>query len=300
MYIGVAESDELVFEGNNTYGARIVFPLPLLTPVKFIYKPSLETELVPGVIESFVISEYLFREEAFDLVTRVRRGRIYKRKQVAQPENWTVMVTTPLAGASLLQTKRAVTFEPLAPSELNGKDNQQLLVVLGAGEAFSIWTVISKETVHTGELLVTLKARQSFGVLPEIDWNRVPDKSHLLRGKIESLLDDIYRAGAESVVDRAREAATAILSSYLQSKGVTEAGGKDLGALIELLDKQNGKHDQRIVRCAAEIPQRLHSRAKHAEQEKRDEIRPISEQDAELAVQCVGVMLCDLGWAKWV
>jgi hypothetical protein len=28
-------------------------------------------------------------------------------------------------------------------------------------------------------------------------------------------------------------------------------------------------------------------------------LRPIREQDAELAVQLVGTMLCDLGWAEW-
>jgi|ERR1035437_4133212 hypothetical protein len=89
-------------------------------------------------------------------------------------------------------------------------------------------------------------------------------------------------------------------SAYLQNEGIAEANGKDLGALIELLVKRNDKNGQRIVACAAEIPQRLHSRGKHAEQEKHDNLRPIREQDAELAVQCIGVMLCDLGWGRWV
>jgi HEPN domain-containing protein len=160
--------------------------------------------------------------------------------------------------------------------------------------------VTNKETVHTREILVTLKARQSLGALPELDWNLLPDKSGLVKGKIESLLDDVYRAGAESIVDRAREAATAILSAYLQNEGIAETNGKDLGALIELLVKRNDRNGQRIVACAAEIPQRLHSRGKHVEQEKHDNLRPIREQDAELAVQCIGVMLCDLGWGRWV
>ncbi len=197
------------------------------------------------------------------------------------------------------QKQRAVSYASVNPVELDVKSGQQQIVILGSRSAFSIWTVIHKEVVHTREVLVTLKSRQSFGALPEIDWNRVPDKSGLVKGKIDGLLDDIYRAGAESVVDRAREAATAILSAYLQNEGVSDASGKDLGGLTDLLDKRNGKNGQRIVRCAAEIPQRLHSRAKHAEQERHDDIRPISEQDSELAVQCVSVMLCDLGWAKW-
>lgn len=300
MYIGIGESDQLVFEGSSTYGAYVIWPRPLLTPAKFVFDVSSETQLTPAEISSFVSAEYLFREDAFDPVTRIRRGRFYKRKQGAQPEHWTVMVSPPLAADTLLLQKRAVTFEPLIPSELDVRSNQQLLVILGAERSFNIWTVANKEAIHTREVLVTLKSRKSFGVLPEIDLSKLTDENHMVRGKIEALLDDVFRAGAESIVDRAREAATAILSAYLQSDGVPEANGKDLGALIELLEKQNGKHSQRIVRCAAEIPQRLHSRAKHAEQEKHDGMmRVVTEQDAELAVQCIGVMLCDLGWASW-
>ena len=209
------------------------------------------------------------------------------------------MVSPPLAADTLLLPKRGVSFEPLTQSELDVRGNQQLLVVLGAEKSFSIWTVTNKETVHTREILVTLKARKSFGALPEINWSKFTDDHHMVKGKIEALLDDIFRAGAESIVDRAREAATAILSAHLQSENITEASGKDLGVLIDLLEKQNGKNGQRIVRCAAEIPQRLHSRSKHAEQEKHTGIRSVTEQDAELAVQCIGVMLCDLGWARW-
>lgn len=299
MYIGISESDELVFEGSGTYGAHVVWPTPLLTPEKLFSDISSETKLVPANTSSSICAEYIFREDAFDPVTRIRRGRFYKRRPVAQPEHWTVMVSPPLAADRFLQDKRGFSFEPVASSEFVASGKQQLLVVLGADTAFSIWTVSNKETVHTREVLVTLKARQSFGALPEIDWNRVPDESGLVKGKIDCLLDDIYRAGAESVVDRSREAATAILSAHLQNEGVSEANGKDLGVLTDLLDKRAGKHSQRIVRCAAEIPQRLHSRSKHAEQEKHDNLRPIREQDAELAVQCIGVMLCDLGWARW-
>lgn len=44
---------------------------------------------------------------------------------------------------------------------------------------------------------------------------------------------------------------------------------------------------------------RFHARAKHAEQERRPDIRPITEQDAEFSVQAIGAMLCDLRWATW-
>jgi hypothetical protein len=299
LYIGIDSSDGMVFEGGSTYGAKTLWPLPLFTPAKLISDYSEGDSFVVGEIDCTTLAENLFREDSFDLVTRIRRGRFYKRRSVAQPENWTVTIDPSVPVEMYPKQRRAVSFESVNPSDFEIKSGQQQIVILGSRAAFSIWTVIHKEVVHTSEVLVTLKARQSFGGLPEIDWGRLPDKTGSVRGKIESLRDDLYRAGAESIVDRAREAATAILSAYLQSEGETGAIGKDLGALTELLDKKNGKNSKRVVRCAAEIPQRLHSRGKHAEQEKHDNLRPICEQDAELAVLCIGVMLCDLGWAKW-
>lgn len=294
MYIGIEQSSEMVFEGNSFDRAHLVWPLPLLTPAKFS-SVSVQS-MSPTEIGSYGISEYIFREDAFDPVTRIRRGRFYRKWHV-QTEKW--LVLNILANRQDVEP-RVFTYESCPSSDISfTSSGSQQLVILGAGDAFSIWTIINKELVHTRETVVSLKARQSFGALPDVDWRIVPDATGLVREKIESLRDDIYRAGAESVVDRAREAATAILSAYLQNEGIKEANGKDLGALIALLDKRNDKNGQRIVRCAAEIPRRLHSRAKHAEQESRDNIRPIRQQDAELAVQCIGVMLCDLDWASW-
>jgi hypothetical protein len=50
--------------------------------------------------------------------------------------------------------------------------------------------------------------------------------------------------------------------------------------------------------AAAKIIARLHARAKPAEEARRP-MRPVREQDAELATQCVGTILCELGWAEW-
>lgn len=68
----------------------------------------------------------------------------------------------------------------------------------------------------------------------------------------------------------------------------------DLGKLIKRLEKE-GKI---IAVNAANIIARLHARAKPSEQEKRV-LRPIREQDSDLAVQCVGALLCEIGIAEW-
>ncbi|MDD5300865.1 MAG: hypothetical protein PHD65_10265 [Gallionella sp.] len=307
MYLGIDQSSELIYQGSSTFGACVVWPNPIVTPVSFVSTG--EQELKLAKLGSSSDANTIFREDAFDPITRIRRGRFYSIASNGSTQEWQIIVVPPVQAfpgeinenRPDLARKTARTFYPCRVStKISEAGGNQLLVALGTDQASTLWMVVNVETIHTGEELVTLKARQSFGVLPKIDWEQLPDKSGLVKGKIDELLNDVHRAGAESIVDRAREAATAILSAHLQSEGVAEASGKDLGALIDLLEKRNGKNSQRIVRCAAEIPQRLHSRVKHSEQEKHDNLRPIREQDAELAVQCIGVMLCDLGWGRWV
>lgn len=69
---------------------------------------------------------------------------------------------------------------------------------------------------------------------------------------------------------------------------------QDLGKLIKRLETEG----RIIAENAANIIARLHARAKPSEQEKR-QLRPIREQDADLAVQCVGMLLCEIGFAEW-
>jgi hypothetical protein len=300
LILGIDAGKGYVFEGESENMAHRVWPLPVMTPANFVDVSNNTWQFEKLSNENL----YYFREDFFDPVSRVRRGRFYKA--TGYSTHWKVKVREDVVTSGFSSYSPDVIEVPLhkyTPYKLTGQEkygSSQILVVLGDEPAISFWRVAGLETILTGEQLVTIRARQSIGVLPEINWSVIPGDIELLKEKIESLLDDVYRAGAESVVDRTREAATAILSAYLQGKGVAEASGKDLGVLTDLFEKNSGKNSHRIVRCAAEIPQRFHSRGKYAEQEKRENIRPIREQDAELAVQCIGVMLCDLGWGKWI
>jgi len=299
--IGVEESKGLVFEGDSYYGAHLVWPVPVMTSAQFMDS---STNELPS-FNTGRQTAYYFREDLFDTVSRIRRGRFYKFAGT-KGNQWHVF---PVQNVSIPRTnvdKNGMLSVPsLADynscklsSELSILGLANAVVVLGKENASTIWSIIHVEASFSGEELVTLKARQSLGALPVVNWTKVPEGSiAMVREKLAVLEDEYHRAGAESVVDRAREAATAILSGHLQQE-YPEAKGSDLGVLVKLLVKKNGENGQRIVACAAEIPQRLHSRGKTSEQEKRD-VRPLREQDAELAVQCIGVMLCDLGWAEW-
>lgn len=290
-------TDGMAFEGVSEYGAHLVWPQPVIT-LAILAEESDETlapasENIPGHL--------CFREDSFDPVSRIRRGRFYQWNGSTCPWNVYPSTNTIISGTHNINGLISVTLRSYRAHKLStNSDSAQAMIVLGSSTAFSAWSIVAIETITTGEELVTLKARQSLGALPDVYWAKVPTAHrHKVQEAIEKLADDYRRAGTESVVDRAREAATAILSAYLQGQGDVSAKGQDLGTLIKKLTEGAGQDRQRIIACAAEMPQRLHSRGKHAEKEKHDDLRPIREQDAELAVQCVGVMLCDLRWADW-
>ena len=108
---------------------------------------------------------------------------------------------------------------------------------------------------------------------------------------LNAFADDVHRASPVSVIDRARDAASHALLAYFNLK---KQEAQDLGKLIKRLENE-GKV---IAVSAAKIIARLHARAKPSEQEKR-ELYTIREQDAELATQCVGMLLCEIGFAEW-
>ncbi len=303
MIIGIDDNLNLVYEGSSTWG-HALWPAPFLIPA--IIKPDTEAQLTPPRFDSlFAMPLILFREDAFDPVSRVRRGRFY-RSGNSQPMPWQVYPHPAMAtetGQINLATgtmpKQLFTFFSLSlTSEFHAPGDEQLLVVMGSEEGFTIWSVVGIEKSATREELVTLRARQSIGVLPHLRRDVIPEAGRTkVLETLDKLTEDFRRANPESVVDCAREAATAALSIYLQDRKLVEPG-LDIGDLLEKLRTAGEEHKRRIAVSAGEIVQRLHSRRKNAEQEKR-QFRPIREQDAELAVQLVGTILCELGWADW-
>ncbi len=163
-------------------------------------------------------------------------------------------------------------------------------MLLGVDDRFTVWTIIDVEAIVTGEDLVTLKARNSFGILPDLKKDKIPEP---FRAKITEALntftDEVHRSAPASVIDRARDAAVHILLAYFDLQG---AAAEDLGKLIKRLEP-----DKRIAASAATIIARLHARTKPSEQARR-ELFPIRERDVDLTIQCVGTLLCELEFAE--
>lgn len=291
--IGIEKNQGLVYEGDGFYG-RGIWPTPVITPATFVY-PSEDEVKAHESSNSF---GYRFREDSFDPVTRIRRGRFYCGGQ-SQPIKWDRLAHHPGFPLDAIdrnvhaKKKSLETFygNPIWHKYIKGK-RKLPVVLLGVDERYTVWNIISVESISTGEDLVTLKARSSFGILPDINEHKVPEEFIAkLNGALDHFTDEVHRSSPISVIDRARDVATLALLAYFN---LQKENAKDLGRLIKMLEKDG----LTIAMNSANIIARLHARAKPSEQERRDLLQ-IREQDAELAVQCIGTILCEIGFGEW-
>jgi len=296
-HIGIPEHNEsLVYEGDSTIGHGI-WPSPTLSIAALLRIP-IDPNQVP---RSSYLNEanFVFREDSFDPVTRIRRGRLYKASST-RPEDWWVQPhpayyeeanITRLQGGSGRLRKRIFAFEGWrVPAELS-KYKSSALIALGTADAFTLWRIIDIERIVTGEDLLTLRARNSLGVLPELNLDAIPQNGRdKLQEVLERLNNSAYRAGPEDIVESARAATQWSVGMYLANR---ENNPKilmnDIGELLKQLK------DRRILQSLIPIMATLHSRAKPNEQERYD-TRPLMDGDAEYALASVGMILRELGW----
>jgi hypothetical protein len=147
--------------------------------------------------------------------------------------------------------------------------------------------------------MITLRARSALGVLPDIQPDRVPEIGRdKVMQTIDKVVESVYRAGPESVIDRCRDAAQASLGVWMADK-FNEDGMRciDLGAQTKSLEKRNGEDIPVIIIAVCKALARLHARCKPNEQFRREGRLP-EEGDAESAVAMLGLFLRELGWAR--
>jgi hypothetical protein len=171
---------------------------------------------------------------------------------------------------------------------------QRPLLAIGILNAFTLWRVVDVEHTVNGEDFLTVRARNSFGVLPELIEDAIPADSRVKAVQaIEKVAEAAYRAGPESVVDRVRDAAQWCIGAYLASANRDEIiRHEDLGQLTKLIPV-----DRVVLKAVAQALARLHSRAKPNEQARYDS-RPLVEGDAEFALVGLATVLRELGWAR--
>ena len=286
--IGFDDAFHDVYESVGTTW-RAILPVPFISQAAFI-----ERDAEP----SFSDFSLVFREDSFDATTRVRRGRLYEPAGRPGHQSWAL--PHPVYGAlgGMLRNQNGWVERNLRLfDQYQGGGNPcGRCLAIGAGD--SVWLVLAADRISTGELLLTLKARRTFGILPELDPASVPEFGR--QGVVETvgaLTEAIYRESPKSIVDRARDAAQSCIATWAASKwGDQGVLTKDLWLLI----KYARQCDETVVALdAANVVRILHARGKWNEQKKRN-LRPILEDDAELALRAVGFLLREFGWVHSV
>jgi hypothetical protein len=280
----------IAYEGDENF-MRAIHPIPTTTSVTSceFYQPQIAG---PG-------RSLIFREDSFDPVTRIRRGRFYHEAgglaAISQEcvHNYPFGPHIGAGGQSGWQAD--AYYRPVNSQHISGVSPLEgSQVDLGDGEFQTAWRVVAVEKISTGDLLFTLRAISAIGALPRVRNNLDTETRTVAEKAIEPLVSALHVQLPTPTVDVCRESTRLVLAKWI---GPTAAAAKDLGQVIK---KIPDAHES--TKWAATIISRLHPRGKSAEQEKQTAlgtpIRPIVNQDAELSVYLLGFILRDIGWAE--
>jgi hypothetical protein len=301
MYLGLEEQTGLVYEGSANAEIPTI-PLPAVLQAKLIEKPE-DWQRLPGGIATDPF-QWTFREDSFDPVTRVRRGRLYQPWGSSQPSDQQVLphpYDDPLRRAQSNYGRMPKRLNVYATcSELLNKPRrgEGLTLALGTREAASAWLILSTEVLANRAVMVTLKAMSAFGALPALDEAKVPQAFRpAVRQSFEKVLDSAFRESPSSVVEHCRDALQVFVSRWLVARGSDEAVKKaELAPIAKVVEKD--PYDLVCVGQLARVVARLHGgRGKTNEREDKG-ARELTDEDAELSVRAVGFVLRDLGWAR--
>jgi hypothetical protein len=247
---------------------------------------------------------WIFREDSFDAVSRVRRGRVFQKQDGSNWEPWTVNAHSSLVSdfaqgrndgrivkhLNLFMECQALLGLP------NRAESSQLAI--GVAGAFSLWRILQVERTLSADVMVTLRAESAMGILPKLDETRVPLASlEAVRAAVTRVLDVAYRELPTSVVDQCRNACAAMGSHWLYHRtGNAQILEKDLGRVIGAIQTELGAEKSRTICSAMDLVNRLHPRGKHNEVHKYD-LRDVTDEDAALAVHATGFLIREFDWA---
>lgn len=299
MYIGFESNSGNWYEGANA-PQFVITPRPLISQAKRIDCPADWNNLPRGIDQTPF--EWVFREDAFDPVTRIRRGRLYEPFLPQPKRDWPVNAhpddfDDKVKAANNRLSKTLFTYLPCQSFLTLGQTTLGATLILGQDSSVSAWRVIQVEKVVGNDVMVTLKALTAFGVIPMLDETQLSGQElQSVERALERVVDSAFRESPISVVDHCRNAATVILSRWLVKEGATEKIlTKDLGDVAMMVAREPYK--KFAAHNAAEVIRLFHPRGKANEQETKG-LRIPEEEDAELAIHSLGFILREIGWAK--
>ncbi|MGS1070554.1 hypothetical protein [Burkholderia glumae] len=300
MYLGIDQQSGLVYEGLNAAELPTV-PTPSVTQAKLIETQQDWNNLPSGLLLSPL--SWVFREDTFDSVSRTRRGRLYEPMQGQPQPRPQRIVPHPYEdpwGRSLTHDggayKRLYVYAACTRLLARPRQGVGSKLALGTPSAASAWRIVQAEVIASGCVMVTLKSLSAFGILPEIDTDKV---SHEFKDSVSQAmgraLDSAFRETPISVVDHCRNALTVLLSRWLVEQGHDRSIlTRDLGTVANVVAQP--VYGKACVGWLAQLVARLHVRGKGNEVHSRNLREPV-EEDAELALHALGFALREIGWA---
>lgn len=297
MHIGYESDTGHVYEGGGL-PEYAVDPPPLLTVARLVDATLSNGLPVDGTTWPLC---WMFREQSFDPVTRVRRGRLYEAYPGGQPQTCLTRghpaqnLYNPRQGESL--AKRLYWYWPCRTLLRQARSGQGLTLALGKDDVRSKWRIVQVEQVIGDDILVTLKAFSAFGILPDLNVDAIaPEHREPVVRALDRVLDSAFREGPISVIDQCRNAAVVLLGRWMAVPGgEAKLLELDLGALVRKVRDQ--PYGLAAVAGIAEMIARLHPRGKANEQETKGLRLPV-EEDAEAAVHAIGFLMREIGWAR--
>jgi hypothetical protein len=287
--LGISKRNGCIYEGEWGNGIPVLGN-PLILPVSFV-----STDCKLSGTDALGLPNHIFREDFFDPITKVRRGRIY-RAGGNQPVEWRVQdsrrsdLKLENWSDGTAQKVELISYQHDSLTYLR-EISTYPEVILGKEPFISIWKIISIESSISDTPVLTLKSYRSFGSIPKLLPNVVP--SDILQ-KLVSALDKVEnssnRLGPLDIIDRCRDVLSIIFGQLCGELS------KDLGKAIEAYVKTLDKNRDNLMSWAGRIVARLHSRGKPNEQHKIG-LNESTEEEAQLALRCLWLVLVELGWA---
>lgn len=298
--LGIEQQNGLVYEGTDN-PSHLTVPTPIISQCALIEAPSDLDSLPHGIMSDPF--RWIFREDSFDPVSRVRRGRLFQSfEKVSRVSSFVE------AHPNLLSDSRRRTEDGRVQKDLNvfihctevlGRPNrgEGLQLAIGNAQAHSLWRILQTEQTVSQDVLVTLRAESAFGVLPALEMDKIPEENRQpVSDAYDRVMQVAYRDSPTSVVDQCRNLCAVVSARWLYaltgSRAILE---EDLGGCITAVKKHFGEKEQRLIRAALETVNLLHPRGKDNERERYD-LREVSKEDAELALHATGFVITELGW----
>lgn len=248
----------------------------------------------------------IFREDSFDAISRIRRGRIYRYHGKTEfTRNWNRdNVSNGLYG-NIIGLHSDGKFDDYDSAKIaepkSMKDAIGSIVEIGSSDFSLPWRVIGSERNIHGHVVFTIKSISFFGFIPELQPilktkdGAVLDQTatELVVNSVNGLIDTLNTQQPTSVIDSARECCKIILTNWHSNEFL----GKDLGVIARIIGK-----DRLMLSSAAHIINRLHANGKSAERENKKmkdiDIAEPSIEDAEISIYIVGLVIRLIGWAR--